>query len=244
MAVIAIYNVKGGVGKTTIAVNLAWASAQLSARNTLLWDLDPQGGAGFLLGEARAVREHSEAMFDRSIDPEKLIRPTAIEGLDLLPADSGLNRLDHLLLALGKKKRLARLAETLSKKYDRIILDCPPVLNEVADQVVRACDALLVPIVPSPLAMQALDDVRAHLIAHHKGHPTILPVLSMFDRRRNLHRATHEAHPDWPVIPMASVIEQMGVRRLPVGAYAAKSPAAVAFAALWTGVERKLLKTK
>jgi cellulose biosynthesis protein BcsQ len=244
MAVIAVFNVKGGVGKTSMAVNLAWASAQPCARRTLLWDLDPQGGSGFLLGNVRPARPRSLELFDRAIEPEKLIWPSGIERLDLLPADSGLAGIDRFLLALGKKRRLSRLTQTLATSYDRIVLDCPPQLGEVADQAVRAADVLLVPIIPSPLAMQALTDVRAHLLAHHKDHPPILPVFSMADGRRRLHREALEANPNWPVIPMASVVEQMGLRKLPVGAYAASSRAAQAFAAVWAGVERKLAERK
>lgn len=241
MAVVAIYNVKGGVGKTTIAVNLAWASARLSARRTLLWDLDPQGGAGFLLGEARSARARSRELFDRKVAPEQLVRATKVPGLDLLVADPGLYGFDQFLSSLGKKRRLARIAEELGKQYDRIIIDCPPVLNELTDQIIRASAVMIVPIVPSPLALQALDDVVAFLTQRHKRHPALLPVLSMFDARRRLHNEAREQHPDWPVLPMASVVEQMGVRRLPVGDYAASSPAAQAFARLWSGIERRLV---
>ena len=73
-----------------------------------------------------------------------------------------------------------------------------------------------------------------------KGHPPILPVLSMLDLRRNLHRQAREANPTWPVIPLASSVEQCAVERQPVGAFAPRSPAAKAFAQLWTAIERKL----
>jgi chromosome partitioning protein len=239
---IAVYNVKGGVGKTSIAVNLAWASAKLSARRTLLWDLDPQGGAGFLLGHPPVRRPRALALFGREIEAEKLIQKTQTEGFDLLPADSSLGGIDQYLITLDKKRRLARLTQQLDKSYDRIILDCPPILNEASDQVFRAADLLLVPITPSPLAMQALSVVRDHLRRHHKGHCPILPVFSMFDSRRKMHREALLANSDWPVIPMSSLVEQMALRHQPIGAFAAASKPGQAFASLWTGVERKVTK--
>ena len=133
---------------------------------------------------------------------------------------------------------------TLEKTYDRIILDCPPGLTETSEQAMRAADLILVPVIPSPLSRRALDDVVAYLDREHGGHAPILPVFSMVDRRRLLHKKALLADPNWPVIPMASAVERMTVRRQPVGEFAAKSPAGNAFAALWTGVERKLSRIR
>jgi chromosome partitioning protein len=104
----------------------------------------------------------------------------------------------------------------------------------------RAADLILVPVIPSPLSRRAFDDVVTHLDREHKGHAPVLPVFSMVDRRRALHKAALVADPKWPTIPMASAVEQMAVRRAPVGSYAAASVAGQAFASLWRGVEKKL----
>lgn len=242
MAVIAVYSLKGGVGKTTLAVNLAWSSAIQSSRRTLLWDLDPQSAASWLLGNDGKVKGAAQAVFAKDLAPEKLIAHTTIERLDLLAADASLRGLDRLFFTVGKKRRLSKLIEGLEKHYDRIILDCPPGLTETSEQVMRAADLILVPVIPSPLSRRALDDVVSHLDREHKGHGPILPIFAMVDRRRSLHKAALEADPDWPVIPMASAVEQMAVRRAPVGSFVAQSPAARAFAALWRGVEKKLSK--
>jgi chromosome partitioning protein len=242
MAVIAVYSVKGGVGKTTIAANLAWCSAAISCRRTLLWDLDAAGGAGFLFGVDPRRKHSAGTVFSKDTDPAELVRKTDVPRLDLLPADESLRELDSLLAQLGKKRRLAKLTGDLARGYERIVLDCPPVLNEISAQVIRAADCVIVPLPPSPLSTRAFERVTEEIRIHARDHPPILPVLSMVDGRRSLHRAARLDHPDWPVIPMASAVEQCAVRHLAVGRFAPTSPAAKSFGQLWTAIERKLAK--
>lgn len=240
MASIAVYSVKGGVGKTTLAVNLAWCASAISRRQTLLWDLDAANGSGFLLGIDPKKKHSADSIFGDGSDAAKLIRPTAYRGLFLLPADESIRTLDRQLDRLGKKKRIAKLTEALGKTYDRIIFDCPPVLNEVSAQVMRAADLVIVPLPPSPLSARAFEVVVEEVRGTGKSHPPILPVLSMLDMRRALHKSVREANPAWPAIPLASAVEQCAVERQPVGAFAPRSPAARAIAQLWTAIEKKL----
>ncbi len=235
MATIAIYSLKGGVGKTTLAVNLAWCAATLSARRTLLWDLDPQSASTFML-TARKTKDQAQSIFTKDVDPAKLVRRTEIERLDLIGADASLRGLDVLFHELDKKKLLTKLLGSVSKDYDRVILDCPPGLTETSDQVMRAADLIVVPVIPSPLSERAFADVVEELGSKAQ----LMPVHSMVDKRRKLHGEALARHPDWPVIPMASVIESMAVRRAPVGSFAAKTPSGQAFAQLWQAVEKRL----
>lgn len=239
-ATIAVYSLKGGVGKTTFAVNLAWASAQISRRRTLLWDLDPQAAATWLLGDGMVPADEAQAVFSRSVDARALCRRSRIDGIDVLGADTSLRGLDRMFFSIGKKKRLAKLLEGLAGDYDRIILDCPPGLTETSEQVLEAADLVIAPVIPSPLARRALGELARHLVKKGGRHPPILPVFSMVDRRRGLHLRTLEDEPAWPVIPMASAIEQMAVRRAPLGAFAPNVPAAAGFNSLWAAIEKRL----
>jgi len=242
MRSIAVYSLKGGVGKTTLAVGLAWAAATRSGRRTLLWDLDPQAGASFLLGAGAPGRRQAQAVFAKDVDPASLVRPTEIERLDLLPADSSLRGLDRFLFGLGKKKRLLKLIGDVGRDYDRVLLDAPPGLTETSEQVLRAADLIIVPVIPSPLSQRALEEVVAFLDAQSLRKGPILPVYSMVDRRRALHRAALEARPNWPVVPMASAFERISAAAGGIANLPRSSAAAQALFALWAGVERKLAR--
>src|SRR5690606_10938457 len=115
------------------------------------------GGSGFLFGVEPGASEQAEAVFSRGRDPETLIRKSGFERLDILPADESIRALDNQLVGIGKRRRLAKLAARLAPAYERIVLDCPPVMNEVSAQVMRAADVVIVPLPPSPLSTRALD---------------------------------------------------------------------------------------
>jgi cellulose biosynthesis protein BcsQ len=238
---VAVYSLKGGVGKTTFAVNLGWAAAALTGRRTLLWDLDAQAAASFMLGSTPNGAQ-AQAVFAKEIAPSRLIRPTAVDGLHLLPADASLRGLDRFFFGLGKKRRLEKLLGEAGRGFDRVVLDCPPGLTETSEQVLRAADLIIVPVVPSPLARRALDEVLAFLDGNGLRRGAVLPVYNMVDRRRTVHVTALTEQPDWPVVPMASAVEAMAVRRQPLGCFAPRSPAADALSRLWTGIERRLAR--
>ena len=242
MRSLAVFSVKGGVGKSALAVNLAHAAASQSARRTLLWDLDTQGAATYTLRLAPRIDVSArKGIADGELVP--LIQASDFANLDVLAADKSLRHLEKQLVDDDKAKRLKKLIKSFDCDYDRVILDCPPGLTELADQVFRAVDLLVVPMLPSPLSERAYDQLLDHLARRHKGSaPVVLPVFTMVDRRKSLHKTTIAAIPDRAVIPYAAAIEAMASTRLPVLARHPATPAARALAALWTDVERALVK--
>lgn len=234
MATIAIYSSKGGVGKTTLSVNLSYCSAAISKRRTILWDLDPQAASSWVLGRT-PVGDAARALFTKDAKPQAHARPTDYPLLDLIAADESLRTLDVVLHDIGKRRRLDRLIDGVGD-YDHVLLDCPPGVTETSEQVIRAADLIVLPVIPSPLAQ------RAHLevVRHLGGKVPVLPVHMMADRRRRLHAEALAAHPDWPVIPMASAVEAMAEHRAPVATFAPRTAAAKAFAKLWTAIECRL----
>lgn len=244
MATVAIYSMKGGVGKTTLAVNLAWAAATTARRRTLLWDLDGQAASTFILsgrpGEGSTAGAQARAVLECDIPPQDIIRPTRVPGLDLLPADASLRTLDQIFVEIDRKQHLRRLLADLDRHYEIIVLDSPPGLSFTSRQVMRAASIILMPMIPSTLSRRAYEEVRDFLAQDEEGSPPIFPVFTMVDRRRLTHVAALRADPGCPVIPMASAVEAMADHHAPVGDYAPRSPAAKAFLDLWRRIEPRL----
>ena len=236
MKVVATYSIKGGVGKTSAAVNLG-ALAAGAGRRTLLWDLDPQGAASFLLRVKPKVRGGGRKLVAGRRDPFEVLKGTDVEGLDLLPADFSYRNLDLDLSGEKKPLRgLARVLAPLAADYDVAILDCPPSISLVSESVFAAVDLLLVPVVPSTLSARTLDQLREFLGADG---PRVLPFFSMADKRKRLHRdvmATLDGVAAGVPIPSASAVEMMGARRLPLVVSHPSAPAALAYRALWEEV--------
>ena len=154
MKVVATYNIKGGVGKTTTAVNIA-ALAAADGLRTLLWDLDPQGAASFLFRVRPKVRGGGRKLVRGRSDITEVLRGTDVEGLDLLPADFSYRHMDLVLDESGKPtRRLRKVLAPLGEHYDLAVLDCPPSISLVSESVFDAADALLVPLIPSTLTLR------------------------------------------------------------------------------------------
>jgi len=237
--VLASYSIKGGVGKTTAAVNLAWLAAA-EGRRVLLWDLDPQGGATYLFRVKPKVKGGGKALVRGRRELADAAKASDFDNLDLVPSDFSYRHLD--LLLDGQKRptrRLERLLGEVSDEYDVVVLDCPPSVSLVSENVVRAADLLLVPLQPAPLSVRTLDQLASFVSGVKGRSPGVLAFFSMVDRRRKLHRELVAELPRErndlarTVVPVASAVEQMGVRRAPVVAWSPSSPAATAFTALW-----------
>ena len=234
MSVVAVYNMKGGVGKTTTAVNLSYLAAS-SGQRTLLWDLDPQAASSFAFRVRPRVEGFGKKSLERGRELAAAIKETDYPNLDLLPADFAYRKLDRLLDHLGKPERVVTaLLDTLGSNYDVVFLDCPAGFSTLTEGIFGAADAVLVPTIPTVLSLRTL----ARMIKWADRSDSSLELaafFSMVDRRKTLHRRACEwAHPEVFLagqIPYASVVEEMAARRMPLASFAPRDPATIAFAA-------------
>ena len=246
MKILAVYNIKGGVGKTAAAVNLGFCASRDGYR-TLVWDLDPQGAASFYFRIRARVKGGGRKLIAGKRRLDDAIRGTDFDGLDLLPADFSYRKMDQNLERSKRPVRqLARLLEPMAEQYEVVLLDCAPSITLVSEAIFVAADALLVPTIPTTLSMRTLDRLAVHLEKRGRRQAQLLPFFSMVDRRKKLHR--HLCDGDGALrrgmlgasIPNATLVEQMGLHRAPVGAWAPSSPAAWAYEELWREVRDRV----
>ncbi len=246
MEIIAVYNIKGGVGKTTTAVNLAYRSAA-DGWPTLLWDLDPQAAATYILRRDAHVDGGSKELIGGDSDTAELAVTTDYANLDLLPADLSYRRMDvHLHKRKNPVTRLLKLMRPLQERYAAVLLDCPPGMSLVSENVMHAANALVVPLQPSPLSVRMLDQLFEFVA--HKGWTDlkVLPFFSMVDRRRALHIETVASLRErYPMIlatevPYGSQFERLSMRRAPIESYAPASAAADVYRRLWREIDSRL----
>jgi cellulose biosynthesis protein BcsQ len=240
MKTVALYSIKGGVGKTTAAVNLA-SIAAAEGHQVLLWDLDPQGGATYMFRVRPKVKGGGKALVRGRRQLIDAVKASDFDNLDVLPADFSYRNLDLLLDSQKRPtRRLGQLMEGLAEEYGVVVLDCAPSVSLVSENVVRAADVLLVPLIPTPLSLRTLDQLNGFVDGAGGSPPAVLAFLSMVDRRRQLHRKLLDELPQQhaelagTVIPVASAVEQMAVRRAPLVEWAPGSAIARAYRELWS----------
>ena len=245
MKTIAIYNTKGGVGKTTTAVNLSYLAAHSGLR-ILLWDLDPQGASTF----AFRVQPHVPGLEKRSLENGHALRAavkqTDYDNLYLLPADFAYHKLDRWLGSLGDPGRLlTSLLATIGHDFDMLVLDCPAGYSRLTEAILAAADAIVSPTIPNLLSLRMLALLVGQ--AERSGsRSSLVAVLNMVDRRKTLHRRACELAAEHAEIflsveiPYASAVEQMAARRMPTPVFAPHAPAARAFAGVWAELEARL----
>ena len=247
LRIISVYNIKGGVGKTTTAVNLSYLAAAEGAR-TLLWDLDPQGASTYTLrcepkidGGARDIVDGEKPLWSLTVE-------TDYRKLHLIPSDFSYRHMDTMIDEYKQAtKHLLRLMRPLRDEYDYLIIDCPPGMTLVSENIVRASDAIVTPILPSPFSIQMLDTLVQFINSRSWADVNVLPFFSMVDRRKNLHKqVTESLRDDYPMImrteiPYSSEIEQMSLRRAPIPSYSPKSLSGRRFTALWSEIQKHLL---
>lgn len=247
MKTLATYSIKGGVGKTTAAVNLAYAASRAGAR-VLVWDLDPQGAATFFCRVKQGFEGGAERLVGGHGELARHVRECDVAGVHLVPADFSLRHLDlHLDDAGRARRRLTGLLEPVASAYDVAVLDCPAGITLASETVFRAADALLVPTIPTPLSVRTLHQLVAFLSGvDAERRPAVWPFVSMFDWRKAMHREllAELAHSEPPffatAVPTSSAIERMGRLRQPVGQASPRTTAARAYQHLWDEIAARL----
>ena len=247
MTTLALYSTKGGVGKTAAAVNLAYLAAQSGIR-TLICDLDPQASTTFYFRVKPKLKPKAKGLVRGGKQLDRSIKGTDYENLDLLPADFSHRNLDLKFNSQKRrKKRLGMILEPLREEYDLIILDSPPTINIVAENIFNAADHLLVPLIPTSLSVRTHEQLLTFLNQDTYRSLGVYTFFTFVDGRRKLHRELAAWARDnfdgilQTIIPYLSHVEQMGIHRQPVPVFAPASPASVAYQHLWEEIYQELL---
>ena len=243
MAVIAVYNIKGGVGKTATSVNLAYLSAE-SGHKTLLCDMDPQGSASYYFRIKAPKKFNADKLLKGGKAVVKNIRGTDYPDLDLLPADFTYRNLDLALDDFKKStKRINAVLKPLAREYDHIFLDCPPNITLLSENIFNAADILLIPFIPTTLSLlsfqQLLNFFKKSGIDRKKLHV----FFSMVEKKKKMHldmmaRFQGRKRVLKQIVPFLADVEKMGIYRKPVLEISPNSPAARNYRLLWREVAK------
>ncbi len=245
MTVLALYNLKGGVGKTASAVNLAYLAAA-DGLKTLVWDLDPQGSSTFYLNVQPATKNESRKILADEIALKDAILDSAFENLWVIPADLSARNADLVLDDMKQsRKKLKSLVSGL-KNFDLVILDCPPGISLLHDNIFNASDWILMPNIPTTLSIRSYETVAKYFEENDFDTSKIKCFFSMVDHRKNLHHEViQEFYKDKfflkNYIPYLSDVEKMGQHRQPVFEFANTSYAAQCYRDLWGEIKKVLL---
>ena len=239
MKTIAIYSIKGGVGKTAAAVNLAYCAAK-SGNFTLICDLDPQAASTFYFRIKASKNFNASKFIKGGKNIDKNIKGTDFLNLDLLPSKLSYRNFDLALDALkNSTKKLKAIFKEIEDDYDYLFLDCPPGISLISENVFNASDIILVPLIPTTLSVRSYIKLLKFFKKNKMNNSKIYPFFSMVEKRKSLHIDTinrigkKKNNFLTTQIPYRSDIEKMGIEKRPVPEYAENSPASESYFSLW-----------
>ena len=247
MTTIAVYNIKGGVGKSATAVNLSYLAADEGAQ-TLICDLDPQSSASFYFRVKPKIKAGVNKILKNEKQALKSIKGTDFENLDLLPADFSFRNLDLKLDAMKRSRKRIKDMTGFFGDYEFVFFDCPPNITLVSENVFFAADFILTPIIPTTLSLRTFEQLLAFFKNNKIRRTKIIPFFSMVESRKKMHRELMEKMSKEykgilkNYIPYLSDIEKMGIYRKPVMQYRGNSRAAAAYRELWKELHKRINK--
>jgi chromosome partitioning protein len=246
MKIIACYSIKGGVGKTACAVNLSYEVAQGGYR-TLLIDLDPQGASSYYFRVRPAKKFQAKKFFTMGALVDASIRGSDFENLDILPASLHYRKFEALLGSIkNSRKRLRKTLKRLARDYDVIVLDCPPNIGVLSENIFVAADAIMVPVIPTTLSERTFIQLLDFFKQFNYPVNMIHGFFSMTQTNNRLHQETMtRLRSEYDrffntAIPLSADIERMGMHREPVVRFAARKPGAIAYQELYKELRKKL----
>ena len=247
MKIISSYSNKGGVGKTACAVNLSYALAQ-SGRRGLLCDLDPQGASGFYFRVKPSKKLKGTRFFTHATKFTDAIRGSDFDNLDILPANMNFRDFDVYLSRMKRSQsRLEKALRGVRADYDYVVLDCPPNISTLSENIFRSSDAIVVPVIPTTLSERTFEQLIDFFRDEGLDRKKIMAFFSMAQGTKKLHgetmrrmRRDHAKRFLDVTVPASTDVEKMGIHRAPVGTFAPSHDAARAYETLGREITRKL----
>lgn len=247
MITVALYNLKGGVGKTASCVNLAYLAAK-DGFKTLLWDIDPQGSTTFYYKVKPKDVQGIKKLISKDANLESAILSTEYENLEIIAADNSVKTFDIMVEEMkGQKNRLKSILKQLENEYDFVFIDCPPGFSALSENIFSAADVILMPIIPTTLSIRTYNMVKDYFKEKELDSTKLMCFFTMADRRKNMHNEIMELlYKDKKFfqnyIPYLSDVEKMGIHRQPIEEYARSSYAAKCYHELWIEIKEGVVE--
>jgi len=211
----------------------------------LLADLDPQGASSFYFNADLNHKGKKPVKSGKSVTD--LIVDSGFPNLDVLPADNDYRKIEFYLKELkGKSRWLSTFFKPVGKKYDYIVVDCPPNIGLMSENILKNSDLILVPVVPTTLSVRTFEQLMDFCREEGIDKKKVVPFFSMYERRKNLHNETIEEFSNKHknavdvAIPYISEIERMGVYKAPYTSIHPESEISYLYKQLWRSVKKRL----
>jgi len=236
--VISIYNIKGGVGKTSTTINLAFNASKTD--KVLIWDLDPQGATTFYLEKNVKDKNFIHKVTHKGLN--KFIKKTNFDNIDLIPADLSIKDIDKYLEDDKLFKKLLKNVEG----YKYIFIDSPPTLSLISQNIFKVSDVVVIPTIPTILSVRTYNQI-IHYFKNYTKNRKIFTFLSMVDKRKKMHIDISKKILTLPkkqvlktLIFNSAIVEKMGEELAPVEVFAPHSESAKAYQNLWNELKQKI----